>query len=121
MGMANYYDRFTHGLSTMCAVLNDLLHEDSHWCWTTQHSQAVNAIKEVLTSSTTLSNNDPNLPLSISYDASQVGIGAVLFHTLSDDSEKPIAYALHELTKAKQSYAQTQKEVLAIIYGVQKF
>ena len=121
LGMVNYYDRFSPGLATKCAVLNDLLHKDAQWCWTPQHSQAVKAIKEVLTSSTTLSHYDPELPLSIACDASQVGIGAVLFHTLSDGSEKPIAYTSRKLTKAERNYAQIQKEALAIIYGVQKF
>ena len=102
-------------------MLNDLLHKDAQWCWTPQHSQAVKAIKQVLTSSTTLLHHDPELLLSIACDASQVGIGAVLFHTLSDGSEKPIACASPKLTKVERNYAQIQKEALAIIYGVQKF
>ena len=121
LGMVNYYDRFSPGLATKCAVLNDLSHKDAQWCWTPQYSQTVTAIKEILTSSTTLSHYDPELPLSIACDASQVGIGAVLFHTLSDGSEKPIAYASCKLTKAERNCAQKQKEALAIIYGVQKF
>ena len=121
LGMVNYYDRFTPGLATKCAVLNDLLHKGSTWCWTSEHSQAVDAIKEALTSSTTLSHYDPKLPLSIACDASQVGIGAVLFHTLPDNVEKPIAYASRKLGKAEKNYAQIQKEALAIVYGIQKF
>jgi len=121
LGMVNYYDRFTPGLATRCAVLNDLLHKNSTWCWTREHSQAVDAIKEALTSSTTLSHYDPTLPLSIACDASQVGIGAVLFHTLPDNTEKPIAYASRKLSKAEKNYAQIQREALAIVYGIQKF
>ena len=51
-----YYDRFTPGLATKCAILNDhdLLHKGSTWCWTVEHLQAADAIKEALTSSTTL-------------------------------------------------------------------
>ena len=65
-----------------------------------------------------MSHYDPNLLLSIACDASQVGIGAVLFHILSDGSEKPIAYASRKLIK---NYALIKKEALTIIYGVQKF
>ena len=121
LGMVNYYDRFTPGLATRCAILNDLLHKESTWCWTVEHSQAVDTIKEALTSSTTLSHYDPKLPLSIACDASQVGIGAVLFHTLPDNVEKPIAYASRKLSKAEKNYTQIQKEALAILYGIQKF
>ena len=98
-----------------------MLHKESIWCWTVEHSQAVDTIKEALTSSTTLSHYDPKLPLSIACDASQVGIGAVLFHTLPDNMEKPIAYASRKLRKAEKNYAQIQKEALAIVYGIQKF
>ena len=121
LGMVNYYDRFTPGQATKCAVLNDLLHKGSTWCWTSEHSQAVDAIKEALTSSTTLSHYDPKLPLSIACDASQVGIRAFPFHTLPDKVEKPIAYASRKLSKAEKNYAQIQKEALAIVYGIQKF
>ena len=76
-------------------------------------------IKEALTSSTTLSYYDPKLPLSIACDASQVGIGAVLFDTLPNNIEKPIAYASRKLSKAEKSYAQIQKEALTIVYGIQ--
>ena len=50
LGMVNYYDRFTPDLATKCAILNDLLHKGSPWCWTVEHSQAVDTIKEALTS-----------------------------------------------------------------------
>ena len=83
--MVIYYDCFTPGLATRCATLNDLLHKDAKWCWTTQHSQAVDAIKEAFTSSATLSHYDPALPVSIACDASQVSIGVVPFHTLPDN------------------------------------
>ena len=121
LGMVNYYDRFTPGLAIKCVILNDLLHKGSTWCWTVEHSQAVDAIKEALTSSTILLHYDPKLPLNIACDPSQVGIGAVLFHTLPNNIEKPIAYASRKLSKAEKNYAQIQKEALAIVYGIQKF
>ena len=91
LGMVNYYDHFTSGLATRCAILNDLLRKDAKWCWTTEHSQAVDAIKEALTTSTTLSHYGSGLPVSIACDASQAGIEAILVYTLPDNSEKPIA------------------------------
>ena len=121
LGMVNYYDRFTPGLASKCACLNDLLHKDAKWKWTKLHSQAVNAIKLSLTSTESLSHYNPHLPVSLACDASSVGVGAVIFHTLADGSEKVVAYASRKLSPAEKKYAQIQREALSIVYGVQKF
>ena len=55
LGMVNYYDRFAPGLASKCVCLNDLLHKDAKLNWTKKHSQAVNATKESLTSTESLS------------------------------------------------------------------
>ena len=49
-------------------------------------------------------------------DASQVGLGAVL---LQDG--QPIAYASQALTSTEQQYAQIEKELLASLFGLEKF
>ena len=118
LGMINYYDRFLPGLATKCACLNDLLHKDKE---TDKHLEAVEVVKETLSSVDTLTHYDPKLPLTLACGASPVGVGAVLSHIYPDGKEKPIAYASHKLTKAEKNYAQTQKEVLGIVFGVQKF
>ena len=61
------------------------------------------------------------VPLYLSCDGSPVGVGAVIFHTLFDNTEKVIAYASRKLSQAKKNYAQIQKEALVIIFRVQKF
>ena len=78
LGMVNYYDKFTPGLASKCAVLNDLLHKDAKWKWSKQHSMAVEVIKTALTSTETLTHYDQDLPLSLACDASTVGVGAVI-------------------------------------------
>ena len=120
LGMANYYDRFVPGLPTNCAPLNDLLQKNKQWNWISEYVEAVKSVKRLLTSADTLSHYDPSLPISLSCDASPVGIGAVIFHTFPDGTEKPIAYASRKLTAAEHNYAQIQKEALGIVFGVLK-
>ena len=121
LGIVNYYDRFTPGLASKCANLNDLLHKEAVWQWDKHHTAAVQEIKTALTSTEALAHYDPSLPLNLSCDASPVGVGAVIFHSLPDNTEKVIAYASRKLSQAEKNYAQIQKEALAIIFGVQKF
>ena len=121
LGMVNYYDRFLPGLATKCAPLHELLHKDKKWYWSHIHTNAVDQIKEALTSADSLTHYDPKLSLTLACDASPVGVGAVLLHTFPDGTEKPIAYASRKLTKTEQNYAQIQKEALGIVYGVRKF
>ena len=109
LGMANYYDRFVPGLATNCAPLNDLLQKNKQWNWTSEHVEAVISGKRLLTSADTLSHYDPSLPISLSCNASPVGIGAVIFYTFPDGTEKPIAYASRKLTASRTQLCTNPK------------
>ena len=58
----------------------------------------------------------PDKPVRISVDASYKGMGAVLLQ-----KDHPIAYASKALTNTQRNYAQTEKKMLAIIFGCTKF
>ena len=55
-------------------------------------------IKASLISTESLSHYDPQLPASLACDASSVGVGAVIFHTLPNGTEKVAAYASRKLS-----------------------
>ena len=59
---------------------------------------------------------DPAVPLTLQCDASQDGLGAVLLQ-----NGQPIAYASRCLTKTEENYAQIEKELLAIVFGIRRF
>jgi len=109
LGMVNYYDRFTPGLASKCANLNDLLHKEAVWQWDKHHAAAVQEIKTALTSTEALAHCNPSLPLNLPCDASPVGVGAVIFHTIPDNAEKVIAYASCKLSQTKKNYTQDSK------------
>ena len=59
---------------------------------------------------------DVSQPVTISCDASQSGLGAVL-----SQNAKPVAYASRALTDAETCYAQIEKELLAVVFAFNKF
>lgn len=59
---------------------------------------------------------DNNSPVLISVDSSKDGLGAVLMQ-----KNLPCAYASKALTETQKRYAQIEKEMLAILYGCEKF
>ena len=54
--------------------------------------------------------------MTIQVDASQVGLGATLLQ-----NGKPVAFASKALTKTKCQYANIEREMLAAVFGVERF
>ena len=65
---------------------------------------------------TILSYYNPNLELVLENDASEYGLGSALFL-----NGKPINFASRALSASEKNYAQIEKEMLAILYGLDKF
>ena len=55
-------------------------------------------------------------PITVSCDASQSGLGAVIIQ-----QGQPVAYASKALTSTEYAYAQIEKELLAIVFAMRKF
>jgi len=59
---------------------------------------------------------DVSKPLTLENDACEYGLSSALFQ-----EGRPIAYASRTLTDAEKRYAQIEKEMLALVYGLEKF
>lgn len=59
---------------------------------------------------------NPSKPVTLSTDASSYGIGTVLMQ-----DGRPVAYASAALNETQQSYAQIEKELLAVIFACTHF
>ncbi|BES89748.1 Hypothetical Protein NTJ_02555 [Nesidiocoris tenuis] len=121
LGSINYYSRFLKDLQSRCSILNSLLQKNKKWEWTPEHERVFQSLKGEITADKTIVHYDPNLPIILSTDASNTGIGAVIQHRYKDNSLRPIAAASRALTKAEQNFSTIDREGLAIIFGVNKF
>ena len=121
LGQVQFYNKFLPDLSTVLESLYQLTRKNVAWCWKTEQEEAFQKVKLLLSSDTVLAHYDPTQDIGIACDASNVGIGCVLFHRYPDGSERPIANVSKTLTAAQRKYSQIQKEALSIIFALSKF
>ena len=121
LGMANYLREYVPLYARICAPLEKLrkvktIGEE----WTPACQRSFELIKKVLSEAPTLTQADPALPLLVATDASQHGVGAVLYQT-ENGKNRFIAFASKALNPAQVNYPATRRELLAVIFAVSKF
>lgn len=116
IGMVQYLAKLIPNLSEISAPLRILLQGDTEWHWQELQQRSFEVLKKLITEAPTLKYFDVNKPVSLSVDASQDGIGAVI---LQDG--RPVAYGSRALTDCQRRYAQVEKELPAIVHGCEKF
>ena len=121
LGQVQFYNKFLPNLATVLEPLYNLTKKGTPWKWGDDEQRAFKEAKQMLSADTVLAHFDPSLEVGISCDASDVGVGAVLFHRYQDGSERPIANVSKTLTPTQRRYSQIQKEAMAIIFALKKF
>ena len=116
LGFVNYLSKFLPHLSDVCDPLRQLTKKEVEWCWLEIHETAVKRIKEMVTSKPVLRYFDDKKELTLQADASQKGLGAAIMQ-----EGQPVAYTSRALTNAEQNYAQIEKELLAVTFGLERF
>ncbi|GJP37618.1 hypothetical protein CLOM_g22008 [Closterium sp. NIES-68] len=114
LGFANYYNRFVPQYAKLAAPLTDLLKKNTPYKWEPQHQEAVEQLKQALTSALVLVLQDPERDYVIEADASDQAVGAVLMQDQGSGLQ-PIAYLSKKLHGAELNYPIHDKEALAIV------
>ena len=117
LGMANYLQRFAPHLSQVTAPIRSLLKEDTQFLWDEQvQGKSFAELKQILATAPVLQYFDPNKETVLQCDASQYGLGASI-----TQNDHPVSYASRSLTETEERYAQIEKELLAIVFGAERF
>ena len=96
-----------------------LLKKNTRWSWGAEQQQAFEELKRKLTEAPVLACPDFSKRFILQTDASNHGLGAVLLQEVNGE-ERVIAYASRRLTKPESNYSCTEKECLAIVWGIRK-
>ena len=122
IGLVTFYSRFIRNFSTMTAPLTNLLKKNisEPLPWNDDCNYNFSLLKKCLGSSPILKLPDINLPFVLRTDASNVGIGAMLFQYHSNDPY-PVAYGSRKLLERETKYSTIEKELLAVIFGINRF
>jgi hypothetical protein len=88
--------------------------------FTNECLDAFHCLKKALISTPIIQPPDWMHPFEILCDASDYAVGAVLGQT-KDRKHHAIAYASNTLTGAQLKYATTEKELLAVVFAIDKF
>ena len=124
LGLVNYCSSFIKDFSTICKPLRDLTKQGAQFIWTSNCRESFEKIKSSLTKNAINAHFDPKLKSEIlTVDASPVGLAAVLcqYKESQPEEKKIIAFSSRLLSDVEESYSQTEKEGLALVWGCEHF
>ncbi|KAB2595522.1 hypothetical protein D8674_030972 [Pyrus ussuriensis x Pyrus communis] len=113
-------ERFIKDFSKVAQPLCRLLQKDVAFEFTKECTASFNQLKELLTTAPIIAPPDWSLPFELMCDASDYALGAVLGQR-KDKRPHVIYYASRTLNDAQLNYSTTEKELLAIVFALDKF
>jgi len=120
LGHADFYRRFIKDFSKITKPLTGLLMKDVEFIFNEKCIEAFNHLKQALISAPILQTPDWTQPFEIMCDASDFAVGAVLGQR-KNKKLHVIYYASRTLDAAQLNYTTTEKELLAVVFAIDKF
>ncbi|CAN6695147.1 unnamed protein product [Malus baccata var. baccata] len=120
LGHARFYRRFIKDFLKIAQPLCRLLQKEVAFEFTKECTESFKQLKELLTTAPIIVPPDWSLPFELMCDASDYALGAVLGQR---KEKKPhvIYYASRTLNDAQLNYSTTEKELLAVVFALDKF
>ena len=115
LGMVNYLKRHSYELTRLTRPFASLMQKHAIFSWQSQHEDAFNEIKQVISNAPVLAFYDVHAPNVIQTDASIKGFGAVLLQ-----NGKPVVFVGRALIPAEKNYSTLEKELTAIVFALHR-
>ena len=120
LGHAGFYRRFIKDFSRISRPLCNLLSKDQPFVFYDACLKAFMSLKEALTTAPILRSPEWSVPFEIMCDAFDYAVGAILGQKIERRSHV-IHYASRTLSDAQMHYTTTEKELLAVVFALEKF
>ncbi|GFO49458.1 cytosolic phospholipase a2 [Plakobranchus ocellatus] len=122
LGLIGYYKEFVPNFAAVSAPLSDLVRKGQPNIvnWGDSQERAYNSLKVAVTSKPVLQLPYVNKKFVLRTDASDRRLGAALMQE-NEGTLFPVAYASKNLTDRERKYSVTEREALAIVWGVKSF
>ncbi|RVW23115.1 Retrovirus-related Pol polyprotein from transposon opus [Vitis vinifera] len=120
LGHAGFYRRFIKDFSKISKPLCELLVKDAKFVWDEKCQKSFEELKQFLTTAPIVRAPNWKLPFEVMCDASDLAMGAVLGQR-EDGKPYVIYYASKTLNEAQRNYTTTEKELLAVVFALDKF
>lgn len=125
IAMVNFYRRFIpHAINSQmrlqALIIGNKKNDNTDIIWTPEAREHFETCKRQLSTVAALAHPAAHAQLSLSVDASDVAVGAVL-HQLVDNHLQPLAFFSKKLEPAESRYSTYDRELLAIYKGIKHF
>ena len=120
LGHVGFYRRFIQDFSKISKPLYKLLEKDAKFEWDEECQQRFEELKAYLTIAPIVRALNWQLPFKVMCDASDLAVGAVLGQR-AEGKLYVVYYASKTLNEAQRNYTTTEKELLAMVYALDKF
>jgi hypothetical protein len=123
-GLANYFRPFVPNFANMMKPLTEAATKNRVWSWSSGMNAAFTAVKQAISSLGMLYFIDDKLPLILRTDASQTGVGGILFQRVPLEDglteEQPVAFVSKAFNQTERNWSTIEQEGFAIFHCVMK-
>lgn len=121
LGLMGWFRQFIPRFADVAKDLYDCVNRKTGFIWTEREKNAFYNLKNTLMNAGKLKLPEYNKKFVLKTDASNSGLGAVLLQEDGKGELIPVQWASKKLTDTQTRYSISEKEMLAVKWGIEKF